>query len=286
MPKTLFLTGASAGIGRATAQRFQAAGWNVAATMRNPGADTALAGLDRVARLRCDVTESASIHAAVEATLECFGGIDVLVNNAGYGCYGPLEVTPREKIVAQLETNVVGLLETTKAVVPHFRARQAGTIINVSSMGGRVAGPFATLYYASKFAVEGLSESLCFEMAAIGVRVKIVEPGMVASDFNDRSMDFSNEPAIAEYQPAVDAVMKSRSAAETYRSDSALPADIIYQAATDGSDRLRYPSGDDARAIAARLEEEGSEAILRERLPRYGLRWPGAADAHGSEDKP
>ena len=274
MPQTVFITGASTGIGRATAERFQAEDWNVAATMRRPDAGAALALRDRVGVWPCDVTDSASIEAAVAHAIERFGAVDVLVNNAGYGCYGPLEATPRKKMVQQFETNVIGLLETTRAVLPHFRSRRAGTIVNLSSGGGRVAGPLATLYYGSKFAVEGISESLRFEMATIGVRVKIVEPGYVASDFNDRSLDLSNDPSMTPYQDLMQSMLDHRGSDETYRSDPERPASVIFQAATDGLDRLRYASGDDAEALVADLEARGGEAVLADRLRAYGLSLP------------
>ncbi len=274
MTRVVFITGASSGIGQATAKRFAAEGWNVAATMRNPEDGADLAALEGTAVFRCDVTDSDSIADAVSSALDRFGAIDVLVNNAGYGCYGPLEATPRKKMVQQFDTNVVGLLETTKAVLPHFRARKQGKIINISSMGGRVAGPLATLYYGSKFAVEGISESLCFEMAAIGVTVKVVAPGFVASDFNSRSIDISNDPLMSEYQEVVQAMIAHRASGETYRSDCDRPASVIYEAATDGLSKFRYASGDDCEDAMAELERRGGEALLRDRLAAYGLKFP------------
>lgn len=280
MTQTAFITGCSSGIGRETALHFQREGWNVVATMRRPEAAGELGSLDRVCVLPLDVTDSASITAAVAAALERFGSIDVLVNNAGYGAYGPLEVTPREKMQRQLETNVIGLLETTKAVLPHFRSRKSGTIVNISSAGGRSAGPMGALYYASKFAVEGLSESLCFELAAIGVRVKVVEPGLVATDFNSRSIDISNNPVIDEYQPVIRAMVSGASSVtgesggETYRATPDVTAADIFAAATDTSERLRFPSGRDAKASAEVLRSQGSEEHLRSKLEAFGLSVP------------
>ena len=277
MPQTVFITGCSSGIGRETALHFQREGWNVVATMRRPEAERELDPLDRVAVLALDVTDSDSIARAVDVALERFGAIDVLVNNAGYGAYGPLEVTSRAKMLRQLETNVIGVLETTKAVLPHFRSRKAGTVVNISSAGGRSAGPLGALYYASKFAVEGLSESLCFELAAIGVRIKVVDPGLVATDFNSRSMDISNEPAIEEYQPVIRAMVSGASSVtgdsggETYRATPDVTAADIFAAATDSSGRLRFPSGEDAKASAEVLRSKGSEEHLRSKLRAFGL---------------
>ena len=133
-PKTVLITGASTGIGKSTAQYFQQQGWNVIATMRNPDDGKELQSLERVLVTALDVTNSNSIQQAVKAGLQQFQSIDVLVNNAGFGAYGPLEATSMETIRRQFDTNVIGLLETTKAVLPHFRAQHAGVIVNISSV--------------------------------------------------------------------------------------------------------------------------------------------------------
>ena len=171
MANTILITGASSGIGKSTAKYFQEKGWNVVATMRNPQADTELTELENVLVTRLDVQDSDSIARAVRLSIETFGKIDVLLNNAGYGAFGVLEATPMEKIRRQFDVNVFGLVETTKAVIPHFRAKRSGTIINVSSIGGKVTFPLGSLYHATKFAVEGLSEAMSYEMAPIGVRM-------------------------------------------------------------------------------------------------------------------
>src|SRR5580704_8468254 len=136
--KTVLITGCSVGIGRATAELFQRNGWQVAATMRDPEAGKELAKLDRVLVAKLDVTDQGSICSAVTAAVDRFGGIDVLVNNAGYGVYGVLEATPVESMRRQFETNVIGLLAVTGAVVPGFRQRRSGVIVNVSSIAGRL----------------------------------------------------------------------------------------------------------------------------------------------------
>ena len=131
MNKTVLITGASAGIGKETAKYFQEQGWNVIATMRTPEKEEELIALDNVMVTRLDVTDPDSINAAVAAGIEKFGQIDALVNNAGYGAYGPLEAFPRENIVRQFNTNVIGLLDVTRAVLPHFRENKSGTIVNI-----------------------------------------------------------------------------------------------------------------------------------------------------------
>jgi len=197
MNKTILITGASTGIGRASALHFQQAGWNVIASMRTPAQESQLTALENVLVTRLDVTDAASIESAVSAGLARFGRIDALLNNAGYGAYGPLEATPMDKVRRQFEVNVMGLLATTQAVLPYMRRQKSGVILNVSSIGGRITFPLGTLYHGTKFAVEGLSESLHFELLPLGVRVKLIEPGMVRTDFAGRSFDFSNDPAAA-----------------------------------------------------------------------------------------
>jgi NADP-dependent 3-hydroxy acid dehydrogenase YdfG len=184
MNKTILITGSSSGIGKATAKLFHEKGWNVVATMRRPESESELNKLDRVLVTRLDVIDLESIQAAVKQGLDRFGKIDVLLNNAGFGVFGPLEATPLEKIREQFETNVLGLLATTKVLLPIFRANREGMIINVSSVGGKITFPLGSLYHGTKFAIEGISEALSFEMAEIGVKVKIVEPGAVRTNFN------------------------------------------------------------------------------------------------------
>jgi len=251
MAMTILITGASSGIGRATAKYFLARGWNVVATMRAPDKEAELTTLERALVTRLDVEDTASIDAAVAAGIAQFGRIDALLNNAGYGAYGPLEATSLEKIRRQFDVNVLGLMATTKALLPHFRANGAGTIVNVSSIGGRMTFPLGTLYHGSKFAVEGLSEALHFELAPLGVRVRLIEPGAVATDFAGRSFDFSNDPALTEYQPLVQSLFSALGPMVANASPPERVAETIFQATTDTTDRLRYEVGADAVALLA-----------------------------------
>jgi NAD(P)-dependent dehydrogenase (short-subunit alcohol dehydrogenase family) len=251
MTKTILITGSSSGIGKATARFFHDQGWNVVATMRDPAAETELTTLDHVLVTRLDVQDPDSIAAAVALGLDRFGRIDVLLNNAGYGAYGLLEATPAAKIRRQFDVNVIGLLETTKAVLPHFRANGGGTVVNVSSVGGKITFPLGTLYHGSKFAVEGLSEALHYELAAVGVRVKIVEPGFVRTDFGGRSLDFTNDESLTEYQEFVGAFSAALAQMGAAGDDPGVVAETVYRAATDGTDRLRYTAGPYAAEILA-----------------------------------
>jgi NAD(P)-dependent dehydrogenase (short-subunit alcohol dehydrogenase family) len=247
--KTILITGASSGIGKATALRFQAEGWNVVATMRDPSAGADLAALDNVRVARLDVTDAGSIAAAVADGIARFGQIDVLLNNAGYGAYGPLEAFSAKRIRRQFDTNVIGLLEVTKAVLPHMRSNRSGTIVNVSSIGGQVTFPLGTLYHGTKFAVEGLSEALHYELEPLGIRVRIVEPGMIKTDFGGRSFDFAMDESVADYAPTAEAMGRLFGKLATDPSAPEVVAGVIWQAVTDTGNRLRYRAGTDAHAL-------------------------------------
>jgi NADP-dependent 3-hydroxy acid dehydrogenase YdfG len=249
MKKTIFITGASTGIGKETAKLFQSKGWNVIATMRNPGNETELSELDHVFVTRLDVLDLDSIAKAVNGGIAKFGKIDVLLNNAGYGAYGPLESFPRENIIRQFNTNVIGLLDVTKALLPHFRQHKSGIIINISSTGGKMTFPLGALYHGTKFAVEGISESLSYEVEEFGGKVKIIEPGAIATDFVSRSVDISNDETLTEYQPLIAKFMAAVQVMFANASPASVVAKVIYEAATDGTNQLRYTAGEDAKTL-------------------------------------
>jgi NADP-dependent 3-hydroxy acid dehydrogenase YdfG len=264
------ITGCSSGIGRATANLFQQKGWNVVATMRTPQREQELTKRENVLVTALDVTKPESIESAVNAALTRFGRIDVLVNNAGFGAYGPLEATKAESIRREFDTNVLGMLAMTKAVIPHLRANKQGVIVNIASMGGRVAFPLGALYHGTKFAVEGLSEALSYEMAAIGVRVKIVEPGMIDTGFT-KALDFSNDERLTEYRELVTKVMAGFAEAQKGASKAELVAETVFRAVTDGTDQLRYPVGRDAEAMLAAREKQDDAAFFRGLRQQLGI---------------
>src|SRR5882757_642098 len=204
MKKTALITGASSGFGRATVKLFHQKGWNVVAAMRSPEKETELSVLSGVLVTRLDVTRKSEIGEAVQAGIREFGQIDALVNNAGYGTLGALEAAPEEVIRQQFEVNFFGLIEVTKAVLPGMRRQGAGVIINVSSVGGKLTFPFCTLYHATKFAVEGMTESLQYELNPLGIRLKLVEPGGYKTDFAGRSMSYYGAGGIDGYQEPFD----------------------------------------------------------------------------------
>lgn len=247
--KTILITGASSGIGKETAKLFQSKGWNVVATMRTPEKETELTQLDNVFVTQLDVLDVASIETAIAAGIERFGKIDVLLNNAGYGAYGPLESFPREKIMRQFNTNVLGLMDVTRAILPHFRSNKDGIIINISSIGGKMTFPLGALYHGTKFAVEGISESLSYEVESFGGKVKIVEPGAIATDFGGRSFDFNNDESLKEYQELVGLFYTAMGNMANANSPVNVVSEVIYEAATDGTNQLRYTAGEDAKVL-------------------------------------
>ncbi|WP_434685346.1 SDR family oxidoreductase [Pseudanabaena minima] len=263
MTKTVLITGASSGIGRATALYFQKQGWNVVATMRSPDKETdradSLAKLDRLICLKLDVTDYQTITEAVAETISRFGAIDVLVNNAGYGMLGAFETSTPAQIQRQFATNVFGLMETTRAVLPHFRDRKQGVIVNVASIGGRVAFPLYSLYHSTKWAVEGFSESLQHELLAFNIRVKIVEPGPIKTDFYERSAERTSNPDFPAYDEFSDRVLTKLNQIGTTGALPEVVAKTIYKASTDNSWKLRYP----ADAIAKQL------LFIRKLLPDF-----------------
>ncbi|MEM7563989.1 MAG: SDR family oxidoreductase [Pseudomonadota bacterium] len=260
--KTILITGASSGIGKTTAELFQSRGWNVAATMRNP--DSASGSVEDPSTLvtRLDVTDPDSIASAVEKTIARFGNIDLLLNNAGYGAYGPLEAFSMEQVENQFSTNVIGLLAVTKAVLPHMRTAKSGMIVNISSIGGLMTFPLGSLYHGSKFAVEGLSESLHFELEPVGIRVKIVEPGMINTDFGGRSFVFETGDDMPEYQPAIEGMQRVMQHYAANVSPPEKVAEVIWQAANDSSNTLRYRAGDDAHALLDARKEQDDETFI------------------------
>ncbi|UFH57682.1 SDR family oxidoreductase [Spirosoma sp. KNUC1025] len=271
MNQTILITGASSGIGKETVKFFHAKGWQVIATMRQPQNETELTGLDNVWVTKLDVLDLGSIQHAVQQAIRQFGKIDVLLNNAGYGAYGPLESFPRENIIRQFNTNVIGLLDVTRALLPHFRANKSGTIINISSIGGKMTLPLGTLYHGTKFAIEGISEALTYEVEEFGGKVKIIEPGAIATDFAGRSLDFSHDQTQTEYGSIVGKIATGMSAFFDGASPASMVASVIYQAATDGSNQLRYTAGTDAQQLISYREQAGDMAFMEGIKSRFGL---------------
>ncbi len=245
--KTVFITGASKGIGKATALLFQNHGWNVAATMRRPSDDKDLMALKNVKCYKLDVNDSTELSNCMQEVIKDFGSINVLVNNAGIYLTKPLESASEEDINHLIGTNIVSALSVMKAFISYFRTRKEGTIINISSVAGRAAFPYQTIYTASKWAIEGISESLLYELKDLNIKIKVVEPGMVRTDLYDESKDLSLDQYPSEYTKSL---KKWHHYLMNSLKNGATPditAKTIYKAATDGRSKLRYPSGADTK---------------------------------------
>jgi NAD(P)-dependent dehydrogenase (short-subunit alcohol dehydrogenase family) len=242
--KTVLITGCSSGYGLETARHFHAKGWNVIATMRRPRADL-LPVSERMRILALDVTDPDSIAAALAES----GPLDALVNNAGVGVVGAFEATSMAHIRKIFETNTFGVMAMTQAVIPQFRGRRAGAIVNVTSSVTLAAMPLAAAYTASKTAITGFTGSLAHELGAFGVRVKLVEPGYApttrfAHNTEVRVQDLI-PPAYAAFAEPIFAGF-ANPALVTREADV---AGTIWQAANDTSDQLRFPAGADAVAL-------------------------------------
>ncbi|OPH49680.1 short-chain dehydrogenase/reductase [Paenibacillus ferrarius] len=263
--KTIFITGASSGIGRTTVKHFAERGWNVVATMRTPEKETEFINMNNILVLRLDVEEKKTIQNAVAEGIQRFGKIDVLLNNAGYGTMGIFEAATDEQIRRQFEVNVFGLMNMTKAILPHFRSNKEGLLINISSMGGKVTFPTMSLYHSTKFAVEGFSESLSYELASQNIKVKLIEPGAIQTDFGGRSMEFYFNESLTDYKLFTAAFQNKLMSMEKepgYNSPPELVAETIYQAAIDGTSQFRYVVGEDAKMLITMKESLDNEEYM------------------------
>ena len=243
--KTVLITGCSSGYGLQTARHFHAQGWNVIASMRTPREDV-LPRSERLRVLALDVTKPERIAAALEAS----GPIDVLVNNAGIGLFGAFEATPLATVREVFETNTFGVMAMTQAVLPQFRARRSGVVVNVTSSATLAPMPMVAVYTASKTAIEGFTASLALELEAFGVRVKLVEPGYGPSTRFTSNSGSRMEGLITDaYAPFAQRVFASygQPAAVTSESDV---AEVVWRAANDATGQLRFPAGADALALA------------------------------------
>ena len=260
MSKTIFITGSSTGLGRAAALLFASRGWKVIATMRKPAGDE-LGRTPNITLLPLDVTDPAQIDAAARHALE-LGPVDVVFNNAGYGLAGPFEGTSDEQIVAEVNTNLLGVLRTTRAFLPAFRERGEGVFIATTSIGGLATFPFNSVYHATKWALEGWSESLAFELGKFGIRVKTVAPGGIKTDFAGRSLVLAQHPAYAGLMERVLAAFLDPARLAQNSSAEAI-AEVVWEAATDGQDKVTYVAGEDAKALYAQRLAVGIDAFRK-----------------------
>jgi NAD(P)-dependent dehydrogenase (short-subunit alcohol dehydrogenase family) len=246
--KTVLITGCSSGYGLETARHFLAQGWSVVATMRTPR-EGVLPVSERLRVLALDVTRAESIAAA----LETCGPLDVLVNNAGIGVVGVFEATPMATVREVFETNTFGVMAMTQAVLPQFRARRAGVVVNVTSSVTLAPMPLAAAYTASKTAIEGFTGSLAHEVEAFNVRVKLVEPGYCPNTRFTSNGESRMQGLFPEaYAPFANPILAAFAQVTTVTTESDV-AKAVYCAANDASGQLRFPAGADAVALAVEI---------------------------------
>jgi NADP-dependent 3-hydroxy acid dehydrogenase YdfG len=261
--KTIIITGASSGIGEQTALLFASKGWQVAATMRNPKHLQMFADHKNIRTYLLDVADRDSIAPCFERIIGDFGKVDALVNNAGIYTTAPLEVAADEMIENVIDTNVKGVLYASRAIVSHFRSNRSGTLVNVSSLAGRITIPFQSVYHTSKWAVEGFSEGLYYEFAPLGIRVKVIEPGVVKTSLYREIGDSPAGQYPAEYQKSFGKWWQE--VTNNYR-DGYSPgreAITIWRAVNSRGSKLRYTTDLQTKALF----------FLRRLLPLRVFQW-------------
>ena len=244
--KVALVTGSSTGIGRSTVEHLSAAGWTVIATMRTPAKEQTLQKLPGVSLQTLDVTDVQSIRRALAETVQKHGRIDALVNNAGYGLVGAFEEIAEEQIRKQFETNVFGLMSVCREALPYLRKQGGGRIINISSVGGRITFPLYSAYHSTKWAVEGFTESLQYELAPFGIRTVLIEPGAIRTDFYDRSADKPKTKDGSPYENFVEKLMAQYDKIGATAVGPEAVAKVIVRAAEVNQPKLRYSVGGQA----------------------------------------
>lgn len=241
--KTIVITGASSGIGKASAIYFAQKGWNVAATMRDTDAVSDFAPYPAIVLFRLDVTDPVSVNAAAASILQKFSKVDVLYNNAGYALAGAFEATTDEQVRKQFDTNVFGVMNVTRAFLPHFRNNKNGIILNTTSSGGILTFPLYSIYNSTKWALEGFMEALQFELKSFNIGIKNIEPGTVKSAFTD-NISFVSNPVYDEYARRV---QHNTLAGYKNAPTPDVVAKIVFKAASDNRAKLRYAATPQAR---------------------------------------
>lgn len=247
--KKAFITGASSGIGLATVQYLVEKGWEVAATLRRPDAVPELQQQPGVRIYALDVCDSQQVKEVVQQAWQDMGHIDVVINNAGYGAIGPFEAASEEEVARQMDTNYMGTVRVIQAFLPFLKAQQSGVIINLSSIAGRLGFPLYNIYNASKFAVEGLTESLYYELHPFNIAVRLVEPGPIKTEFNGRSKQEVVAPDHLGYEALTTKVLGFYNQMFQHAEEVDVVARTIYRAATRKGSRIRYPAGRNARLL-------------------------------------
>ena len=274
MTKTILITGASSGIGRSAARKFNNEGWNVLATMPDLSAPHGLTESASLILAQLDVRVEVQCGEVVSMVAERFGTLDALLSNAGFGQYGAFEAITPSQIQDQFAVNVFGAMNILRAVLPGFRAQRSGLVLVTSSAGGRIGLPTSGLYISSKFALEGFFESVWYELRAVGVAVKLIEPGGVDTGFHAAAeRKTAGGGGIDAYERVYRTIARKRD--EIIASGSNASPDhvaaAIFSAATDGGSRLRYVVGTDAEELVSAVHEKAEAEVLGMVARQYGL---------------
>jgi len=268
--KTIFITGASTGLGKATAILFQAKGWKVIATMRKPGNEKELNLLDNVILLPLDVTNIEQIRQTVKQAIG-LGDIDIVFNNAGYGLIGPLEAHTEEQVRAQFDTNFFGTVWVIQEFIPYFKNKKAGLFINTTSLCGLTSNPQSAIYNASKWAMQGLAESMSYDLAQFGIGIKNVAPGGIKTEFT-KGMQVTEDKGYEAMMAKMMEGFQDGTLMEFTEPDQI--AEVVYRAATDEEDQLTYPAGNDSVRLYAKRLAQGPEAYRRDLTAYLNLQSP------------
>lgn len=246
--QVILITGVSSGIGKATAELFAQRGWQVVGTVRDVEKSQGDFHDEKIVLKKMEVTDEQSIHQVMNWIEQEYGRLDVVVNNAGFGLFGAFETCSEQDIEQQFAVNVFGLMRVTREAIRVMRKQGSGTIIQISSMGGRFTFPFYSLYHATKFSVEGFTESLAYELAPFNIQVRLVEPGAIQTDFYSRSRREGTHTALtALYAAAAERVWKKYQHAGQRGAQPAVVAKTIWKASQCRTKKLRFPAGRDAK---------------------------------------
>ncbi|AGM26125.1 short-chain dehydrogenase/reductase SDR [Spiroplasma syrphidicola EA-1] len=274
--KTIVITGSTSGIGKATALYFAEQGYHVIATARNPEKDN-LTNLNKNIKMyQMDVSDLNSINQAVDNIIKENEKIDILLNNAGYGLLAPFELTSEQDVKTIFNTNVFGLMEVTRAFLPIFKKQQAGTIISVSSIGGLVTMPLNSIYHATKYAVEGFTEGLSYELADFNINVKLIEPGGVKTNFFNAATVKEDQNNFPEYNPIIAKVRETFNAGMTEQESSySTPLEVaqaIFTAVNDyNPNKIHYVVGKGAQETYQAKKQLDDEEFIALINNRFGI---------------
>ncbi|CAH0212268.1 SDR family oxidoreductase [Chryseobacterium sp. Bi04] len=265
MNNTIFITGASSGLGKATAQLFASKGWTVIAAMRRPEKETELTQLANVHLLKLDLSNAQEI-ANIAHEAERIGPVDVLFNNAAYGLMGAFEGTTDEQLAQQINTNFLGTMLITKAFLPYFRARKNGTIMTVTSSTANIPYPFVAVYAATKAALETWTEGMSYELDGLGIVIKTIVPAYMKTGFGNNAQMVTHEDYHEVFNQYITAM---RGDAATQGDTPESIADIVYEAATDGKKQLHYTAGSLASSEYTWLRKDGIDTVIDSMKKRF-----------------